>query len=134
MCQISSLHSLNLHNVLCQMHFNEKKWARKKQKVAHKTCPLMFYQREESCPDCIGEALPTPPIIQGSRCLQTSLLNSWYRLSHFLLITLLQNKGYNFLYFTYKHLLFAWHLKPQTKMIQTDTVVTFLESTLSWRE
>ena len=159
--------------------FQWKKWARKKEEVAHKTCPLMFYQREESCPDSIGEALPTPPIIQGSaaakslqscptvcdpidsspsgspipgilqagilkwvaisfsnawkwkslsrvwllatpstaayqvpppmgfsrqeywsglplpspiqssRCLQISLLNSWHRLSHFLLITLL---------------------------------------------
>ena len=46
--------------------FQWKKWARKKEEVAHKTCPLMFYQRKESCPDSIGEALPTPPIIQGS--------------------------------------------------------------------
>ena len=160
--------------------FQWKKLARKQEEVAHKTCPLMFYQREESCPDCIGEALPTPPIIQASAAAAKSLQSCptlcdtidgsppgcpipdspgkstgvgchcllqsralrvfkqvcWTldRLSHFFLITLLQNKGYNFLYFTYKHLLFAWHLKPQTKMIQTDTVVTFLESTLSWRE
>ena len=106
------------------------------------SCPTLCDTIDGSPPGCPIPDSPGKSTGVGCHCLlQSRALRvfkqvCWTldRLSHFFLITLLQNKGYNFLYFTYKHLLFAWHLKPQTKMIQTDTVVTFLESTLSWRE
>lgn len=73
---------------------------------------------EEDCPVGTGEALPTPPRIQGSRGHKTNVFaliyaNPLHRLSHSLLITVLCNRVYNVLHFTYDHLVFAQHLKLQ---------------------